>query len=190
MINKKSQMQITETIIVLFIFFILFILGFVFYTKVFMKSAGETIREQRELKAVQIAQMISDMPELQCTKNGEIIPNCVDKWKLDVVSTNLWKKDALGGLTRGGGDKIIYDKRNFYSDIFGGSKIDISQIYPEGEIGDTLVWNISHLPSRSKKKTMINLPVIIYDPTAEDVFCEIIGRGSCNFGWVNVTSYD
>ena len=187
MINKKSQMQITETIIVLFIFFILFILGFVFYTKVFMKSAGETIREQRELKAVQIAQMISDMPELQCTKNGEIIPNCVDKWKLDVVSTNYWKKGTA--LPEVGG-KIIYDKRNYYSDIFGGSKIDISQVYPEGETDDTLVWNISHLPSRSKKKTMINLPVIIYDPTAEDVFCEIIGRGSCNFGWVNVTSYD
>lgn len=189
--NKKSQMQIMESIIVLFIFFIIFILGFVFYTKVFMKSAGETMREQSELRAIGKAHMASDMPELQCTRGGEVDVSCVDKWKLDVVSSKYVKEDDVEFKNP---DSLIEKSESYYSDIFGYSEITVIQVYPEPDPdADTpkiINWTIySKKPDKYLKKTPINIPVIIYDPTA-DGSCEIIGRGSCSFGWLNVVSYD
>ena len=80
--HRKSQIHMLETIAVLAVFFILVILGFVFYTKMYKSGVEEEKEETIELSAVKIAQRAATLPELQCSENDVVRDNCVDRLKL------------------------------------------------------------------------------------------------------------
>jgi len=106
-----------ETIVVLAIFFILVILGFVFYTKVF-KSGVETEKDEIiQLNAIKIAQRAASLPELQCSQENVAKDNCIDEIKLRVA----------GGI---GGIMLQSDNQIHYYDMFSFSVITVEEIYP------------------------------------------------------------
>ena len=85
--KRKSQLHTLETIAVLAVFFILVILGFVFYAKVIKGNVEEEQEEIMQLESVEIAQRASTMPELQCSENNIVKGNCVDMLKLDAAES-------------------------------------------------------------------------------------------------------
>ena len=114
--NTKAQLHISETIAVLFIFFVLVLFGLIFYYR-YQESAFNN--KQQEL-AIAHAQDVSlqslFLPELMCSKsNAEAEDNCLDVHK--VASA----KD------------IFNVHRDYYFDLFGYSNVSVHQIYP-------LVW--------------------------------------------------
>jgi len=160
--NLKSQMQMMETIGVLFIFFMLVAFGFKFYGVVMQKNYEKMLYEQFQLDTIQAAQSVAFMPELKCSE--------------DVVKE---REDCIDILKLFGAKAIINDHKTDYYDTFGYAKITIDQIYPES-VPDFLgndPWTIydNSLPeSDIKEKSIVRIPVALLNPKNGHVYLGII----------------
>ena len=147
---KKSQIQIGETIAVLLVFFILIVIGFIFYTKV-LKGNIETEKEELSQKSsIGIAQRVMFLPELQCSEDVvKEITNCIDVLKLDSARDLMRRKE----------------NEIYYYDLLEFGDVSISQIYPVNPSMQNL--NIySRRIQDFKSKFITNVPVSLYDPVA------------------------
>ncbi|MBI2557970.1 hypothetical protein HYW20_01500 [Candidatus Woesearchaeota archaeon] len=140
--DKKSQIQIGETIAVLFVFFILVAIGFIFYVKVIQSNLEQEKDEASQLRSVGIAQRVMFLPELQCSEDNIITDNCIDVLKLE---------SAKG---------IMKEKELYYYDMFEYSSINITQIYPT-----EAKWSIySKETDDFSSKFVTNVPISLFDP--------------------------
>jgi type II secretory pathway pseudopilin PulG len=150
MLRKKSQIHMLETIVVLAIFFILVILGFVFYSKMF-KSGVETQKDEAiQLNAIEIAQRAATLPELQCSQENVVKDNCIDLQKL-VAAKSIMELNEI-----------------HYYDMFSFSKITVEKIYPT-----THEWTIYDRQFEQNSRTLekeeydywvtTNIPITIFD---------------------------
>ncbi len=134
-----------ETIAVLLIFFVLIGFGLIFYGRIWGATIQDTEGENFELKAIQTAQLVSFLPELQCSSNND---DCFDILKVEALSkiiNNIQNKNL---------------KNEYYYDIFGFSSITIEQAYPS-----VVSWSIYNKTTEgTKAKSSINIPVSLYDP--------------------------
>lgn len=113
--RKRGQVQMIETITVLFVFFILVAVGIMFYAK-YQKAAFEEKRQELQLvKASTIALRAVFMPELQCTK-GEAEP---EDYCIDMVKARSFF-NAL---------RPFFEE--YYFDLFSFGSITLTQLYPE-----------------------------------------------------------
>ncbi|MBI2654696.1 hypothetical protein HYX02_07885 [Candidatus Woesearchaeota archaeon] len=141
--NKKGQIQIGETIAVLFVFFVLITIGFVFYVKVIKGNIEAEKEELSQLKSVGVAQRVMFLPEVQCSEDNIIIDNCIDISKLDAAQ------------------KLMKENEVYYYDLFEFSDISISQIYPSDA-----KWSIySRKTNDFKSRFVTNVPISLYDST-------------------------
>src|SRR3989344_8041936 len=102
-LSRRSQIQMGENVIIIFIFFILLIFAVVF----FMKIQGAKTKQKIDIdvtgRGLQIAQKVAFLPEVQCTKdNAEIFSGCYDKYSIKAL-------DAISGTN---------ENKEFYYDIF------------------------------------------------------------------------
>jgi len=137
-----------ETIAVLAVFFILLMLGFIFYTKVIKSGVEEEKEENIQLSAIKIAQQAAALPELQCSQNNVIKDNCVDRLKLEVA------------------DNIMQSPENeiFYYDKFSFSKITVEEIYP-----NTKEWPLYDRPLDDYTHTLVtHIPISIFNPENDE----------------------
>ena len=141
--KKNAQIQIGETIAVLFVFFILIIIGFIFYVKVIKSNIELEKEELSQLKSIGIAQRFMFLPEVQCSEDNIIIDNCIDILKLDSAQS-LMKENEL-----------------YYYDLLEFSDISLLQIYP-----NEAKWNLySRKTDDFKSKFVTNVPISLYDPS-------------------------
>lgn len=141
--NKKSQIQIGETIAVLFVFFILIVIGFMFYGRVILGGIQTQKDESTQLRSVSIAQKAMFLPELQCSEDiVEEITGCIDILKISSA------QDVIGQNTR------------YYYDLFEFSNITMKQIYPTDNY-----WTIYSRSSKNfESKFVTNIPISLYNP--------------------------
>ena len=133
-----------ETIAVLIIFFVLIGFGLVFYSSIQGQGFQAKQEENFELKAIQTAQLVSFLPEIQCSSDGIITNDCFD----------ILKIDALNYVNTG---KI---RDEYYFDTFGFSEITIDQIYPFPVVS----WIIYQKPLDNYKTiSSVKIPVSLYD---------------------------
>src|SRR3989344_6723449 len=139
---KKAQIQIGETIAVLFVFFILIIIGFMFYVKIIKSNIELETEELSQLRSVGISQKIMFLPEVQCSEDNIIIDNCIDILKLDSAQS-IMKKNEI-----------------YYYDLLEFSDVSVLQIYP-----DEAKWNLySRKIEDFNSKFVTNVPISLYDP--------------------------
>lgn len=142
-IAMKAQIQIGETIAVLFVFFILIAIGLIFYANVIKGNILSEKEESLQLKSIGIAQVVMFMPELQCSEDVVTeIQNCIDILKLESA--------------------VIKDSNNvlYYFDLLGFSNINVSEIYP-----NEAKWNIySRKIGNFTNKFVTNVPISLYNP--------------------------
>jgi len=163
---KKAQIEMTENIIILFIFFILLIFAVVFFTRIQSTQSAQKIEEDIEGRALQIAQRVQFLPEIQCTKeNVPTAANCYDEFSLGALTILAERGENL----------------EYYFTLFGFSTITIKIIFPFTE--DSFV-----IYDRPKEdfgfKTQSNVPVTICD------FRTGSTKGICNFGVLTVDVYN
>lgn len=140
--SKKSQIQMGETIAVVFVFFILVIVGLIFYVKV-QKGQLETEKEElSQLRSVAIAQRIMFLPELQCSEDNIVSDNCIDMLKLDTAQ------------------KVMRDNQLYYYDLLEFTDISILEIYPGNSTWKLYSRRIEDFSS----KYITNIPISLYDP--------------------------
>ena len=132
-----------ETIAVLFVFFILIIVGFIFYGKVIMGNLESQKDEFSQLHSVTVAQKAMFLPELQCSEDiVEEITGCFDVLKIE-ASQDLITKNS-----------------RYYYDLFEYGNVSIKQIYP-----DENEWPIYSRKLESFESRFItNIPISLYNP--------------------------
>jgi len=142
----------TESIAILFIFFLLVLFGLIFYSRIQTATLEREQEEDKTIKAIQIAQKVSYFPELQCTTQAELPSGCIDIKKLESFQ------------------EIIAQEQNklYYFQVFEYSQVHIEQVYPENK-----TWEIYDLrkPEYIGKpltfippKLFIPVPVALHDP--------------------------
>jgi len=141
--QRKSQINMLETIVVLAVFFILVGFAFIFYSKVFESSIEIEKGENAQLNAIKIAQRASFLPELQCSQESGVIDNCIDLLKLAALP-DIIKKNEI-----------------HYFDRFSFSRITINEIYPEVE--ELAVLYDKPLEEYSNK-IAANIPITLFNP--------------------------
>ncbi|HII16780.1 TPA: hypothetical protein HA361_02605 [Candidatus Woesearchaeota archaeon] len=175
--SKKSQLQMMESTVIMFVFFVFLAFGFIFFTQSFFEGVKEAQREGSQLDHIQVAQRVLTLPEIQCTKNGEAIANCFDVQKLGAAYTE--DASSSGVMEENIGD---------YFPLFYYSTIKIEEIFPDVPPDSWMIYD--NQPNEYQRSSTIGLPAIVYNATDEDSFCEgSLGRGSCAFGWLTVTVY-
>jgi hypothetical protein len=139
---KKSQVNMLETISVLAIFFVLVMLGLIFYSKALTSSIETDKEESIQLDAIRISQKISFLPELQCSQQNIVKDNCIDVQKLEAMP------------------EIIKENEVHYFDQLSFSRIIVNEIYPgENE------WVLYDRPLNDyNHKIATNIPISIFDP--------------------------
>jgi len=141
--QKKSQMQIGETVAVLAVFFIILIIAATFYFNV---RKGGIIREQEQevlSRSTSVVQRVIDLPEFQCSRNNIIEPSCVEIVKLE-------------------NSEIIGENTKFYYDLFGFSKITVYVVYPASKSNKYVLYE--NIPLDYKNKIQTDIPVTINSP--------------------------
>ena len=141
--HKKAQIQIGETIAVLFVFFILMVIGIIFYVNVIKSNLESEKEELSQLRSLGIDQRVMFLPEIQCSQDVvEEITNCIDILKLE---------SAQG---------VISENGIYYYDLLEFSQVNISQIYP-----DEAKWDLySRKTNDFSSRFLTNVPVSLYDP--------------------------
>lgn len=115
MITKKGQARMTETIAVLFIFFVLLLFGIVFYFKYQDVAIKEDMRESLASRAMETTLLSLFLPEIQCSRGAaEPEDNCIDLLKMK-NAINVFKTN----------------QEKYYFDIFSYAKITVFQTYPK-----------------------------------------------------------
>ncbi|MBS1266904.1 MAG: hypothetical protein MAG795_00873 [Candidatus Woesearchaeota archaeon] len=142
---KKAQTKIFETIAVLVVFFFLLSIGMVFYAR---ESKINSLAERErgyDLQALDVIQVVSNLPELQCSSDGIIIENCFDLAKLESF------------------EELKGKNSQYYTNAFGFSRIIIDEIYPN----DDNKWEIhNQKPEDDRKWSSMDkstIPISILD---------------------------
>jgi hypothetical protein len=155
--KRKAQLKMGENIAIMFIFILLVVFGMVFFFKI--QTAGMKIKqdENLQLAAVQIAQRVSFLPELRCSSENVVVPDCYDSLKMKFINTSI-KEDE-----------------GYYYEIFGFSTIWVEEIFPKTD--SWLVYN--NTGGKKEMPSTFQVPISIYDPLTSSL-------GSYYFGILHV----
>lgn len=143
-VNKKAQIEMGETIAVIIIVTIMIFFGLAFYTKIKTLDLKDQTDKFNQFDAVKLANIVSNMPEILCSKQQVIDINCVDKYKLLALNQSIADDEAFF----------------YYRSILQNSRISVEQLYPD-KINYSLYEN--NMTANQSIET-ISIPVNIYDP--------------------------
>lgn len=129
--NKKAQIGIQETILVIFVFFIVLMIGMIFFFQLNMKSIQNDIDQYNEFRFKQLIDIIPNMAELRYSELGVEDVYCIDLLKarafseinsydfgrkeIKLISSDeiiLYSKTGRGEVRKVTSPVCIYDPRN------------------------------------------------------------------------------
>jgi len=140
----RGQMKLGESIIILVIFFFLLIFGLVYYIKfVFISYDKESVK-RAQLLAIQSAQKVQFLPELQCTIEGNVRYNCMDAMKL-----NTFKN-------------LPQEKKQIYAMLFPQTRVTVQQVYPS-----QVEWHIHGEEDEKADIEKFQIPVALFNATSD-----------------------
>ena len=112
--NRKAQMQMMETIGVLFIFFILVLFGIIFYFKYQQIALQEKQEELVAARAMDTTLQALFLPEFQCSMgDSEPEDNCIDLAKVRAFN-----------------ETVVNHLEDYYFNLFSYSRIYVQEVYP------------------------------------------------------------
>ncbi|MDD5133696.1 MAG: hypothetical protein PHD81_00940 [Candidatus Nanoarchaeia archaeon] len=151
--NKKADVEMQETMIVIFVFMILLAFGLMFFVKynaVVVKELGDY---DKTLNFYSMVSVFPNLPEVKCSSIGQDL-ECVDILKLIAFKNK--------------GD-------------FGNMNITVYQVYPSLSNGylecnlnalklqkNCTIYNVySSIPGSYESKEILNMPVSLYNPLTD-----------------------
>lgn len=138
-----------ETVMVLVVFFIIVVLGFIMYSKMQESSINQLKKQMFEEESVAIAQSIIYLPELQCSDKSVLVDVCFDMYKLNAFS------EAIKPQNR---DVFLFYQRDFRE-----SKITVKEIFPfTGP--EMVLYNNTPIDMAAKSSILTRIPVSLKNP--------------------------
>jgi len=167
---KQAQVRMTETIGVMFIFFILIALGLVFYYQYQQYAFKEKEQVLLQTRAVETTLRALFLPELLCSKGeAESEEHCIDMLKAESLALGITDADL--------------ERREYYFNLFSYATISVVQLYPpsaldsESHPAPLLIYNWPKEEYKSKENTFF--VVALRDETI----------GGYSFGYLQVEVY-
>lgn len=160
--DRLAQIKMGETIAIMFIFFILLVVGAVFYMNMQRATVSQDIAEAYELRAVELSQIISFLPEAQCTEANVVTPSCFDIYKLI-------------GLSKVTNQSLNPEAHLMYANEFGTTTIRLTKIYPPG--GEWVLYDNRKPDFVSAPVT--HIPIMLFNTTSDKYY----------FGVLDITTY-
>ena len=161
---KRGQIQMTETIAVLFIFFILIFFGLIFYYKYVDSSIKANQDQNLEKRAVDTTTRVIFLPEIQCGGgSGGTNVYCIDLLKMEAFQKVL--PDAID---------------DYYFNLFSFAKITVKEVYPNSSKS----WVVYDKP----KKDFTSKKATYFSAALQDTSI-IAGSPVTSFGYVTVEVY-
>ncbi len=172
----------SETVAVIFIFFVLILFGLLFYSRYQNLAYKEEQQEILEKRAIATTLRTIFLPELLCTKgDAEPEDDCLDMWKVEAMHESNFLEIRLA---------------NYYFDIFSYAKISVHQVYPPLAAGTSgaepeglVLYNQEPPEKQAEDGTPIEPN---YQPSYFGVTLrkeEISGLPSYHFGYLEVGVY-
>jgi len=169
---RKGQLQIQETILVVFIFIVLIALGLVFFYRFQLQSIQSEIQEYEHDHLSTLLVSLPESPEFSCSFRGEK-GHCLDTFKLLAFSE-------------------VSGKDSSFFQRFGYMNISVYSLYPSSSVpcsssqfNSCGVWTIySRLPEDKHLilgKEVLDSPVSLYFPDTDSygvglLVVEVYGR--------------
>ncbi len=142
---RKAQIQINETIIVLFIFFMLVIFGIVFFARVQKVNIQAEQRAIQNLDLIKVSQIINSLPELSCSVGNVQIDNCYDTMKVEAFK------------------EILQDDKTYFSGtLLYNTNITLKQYDPFNDIWSN-TWHLYDNPLENSDIRKVFVPTMLYD---------------------------
>jgi hypothetical protein len=116
--KTKAQVRMTESIIVLLMFFMIIGFGLIMYGKYYEGEARLALEQRFEQEAIKIASRVVSLPELSCTEGETQEEFCVDLFKAKVFQTELQGR---------GGEKAFL----FYEGELRDSNVNLTLVFPD-----------------------------------------------------------
>ncbi len=185
-VRKKAQVHMSETIAVLFIFFVLVLFGLIFYYQYQKVAFAEKQEELLAARAMDTTLKALFLPELQCSKQeAEPEENCFDLMKL-----------------RGAGEVFKNNLAKYYFELFSYAKITVKQIYPLYPVQDP-VQNSAQSSLQGRQSSLQNSYILYDNPkpdftrkeltyfvvTLKDETAGSYGLAEYGFGYIQVEVY-
>lgn len=145
---KKSQIKMMETIMVLFVLFIILAVGMVFYYNIQQSSIIQKSEEKKEIKAVEVSQFVSSLIELQCAQEDIRDFNCFDWLRLLSFKEKIEQNSRL--------------RNNYYYDLLGDSAVTVKTIFP-----DQAYWVLYNRSDETKSKYRFFTPISVFNASDE-----------------------
>ena len=142
---KKAEIQIQESILVIFFFIIIFIVGFILFYQFTLLGIKNDIESYKAFTSEQLVVVIPSMGEFRCSFLGTE-DECIDIGKViafERLDDSYLKKD------------------------FGNRKIILQVVYPRERNREYEIY--SNVPRRYDSKKILSSLISIYDPK-EDTF--------------------
>ncbi len=185
--SSRAQIQMTETIAVIFIFFILLFFGMIFYYKYVDVSIEAQREENLERRAIDITNKVLFLPEIQCTARWLSAKNyCLDLLKLQAFQKVL-SQDEETKNNKAPENNEAQNNEDYYFNIFSFARITVQEIYPDA----TKSWVVYDKPKKYDPPRK-DLPPgkKMYTSTAlQDDEVQQDGESAVNFGMLTVEVY-
>jgi hypothetical protein len=150
---KKAQIQMSENVIILFLFFILLAFGVVFFTKVQGAKTEMQVQEDIQGRALQTAQKVTFLPEIQCSKDNVVTSDCYD----------LFNLLAMSRLAERG------ESHTYYASLLGNAIMTVYAVFPINATEPFVIYNNSKENYTSINTAYIPIRVCNFaSNTAED----------------------
>jgi hypothetical protein len=108
---KKAQIQLMESTVVMFVFFIMIMIGLTVYSSHQNTRLEKIERQMAEQRAIETAKKIISLPELECSNNNAKTMDCIEIQKLEPFKQRI-------------SQNILYYKKDF-----GDTKATIKMVY-------------------------------------------------------------
>jgi hypothetical protein len=166
--KKKAQLQIMENAFAMIIIFIILIIVGVFVFGVQKSDAAQKQKEFAELEVLKKSWILNFLPEMQCSDNNNIDPNCYDLLKISSFTRRL---------------EVDGPSSDYYKSLLGYVNISVEWFDPSPGVDSQVAkWQIYDNPKKNNKGVrIIPMPVTLRDP--------VNGSDSNYFGIVYLGAY-
>jgi len=149
--QKKAQLQHHENIFAIVIIVIILAIAFVFMVAVDRQEQRSREQDIAALDVVKKSQVLNFLPELKCSDNNNLDPDCYDILKIEAFTQQ------------------VSEDNFYYRTLLGNMKIEIVRYDPSPEVNrEVKRWVVYDNPkAEDSGYTLVRLPVLLKD-IAED----------------------
>ncbi len=159
--SRKAQLQIMENTFILIVIFLILTLALIFVIAVQKSNQQDKVRELQEIELIKKSRVLNFLPEMQCSDNNDLDPDCYDILKIEVM-TEIFENDL-----------------DYYPELIGHVKILIKKFDPSPEVNEwTDEWIIYDRPKGEYLGYReVQFPVLLRDVISNSDYFGVIYLG-------------